>query len=465
MTLAELELDKLAVDVLRQRRRDRIVRQMGAALCAAVALAVCAGAGAARLAAGTLDTSFGHHGVVQTTTDGFTGLALQPSGKIVAISDVALTRYDANGLLDKSFGRAGQVKLPMASSLDPPFVIEADGKIVVAGNRSKNLAVMRYTAGGVLDTSFGRGGQVETAITGNDFPVVLATEPNGMLVVVGWASKNCPASSKSQHCVLNDFVLTRYRANGALDTSFGKGGTVVTPMGRSYGDVTEPHALVIEPDGKIVVAAGGGAAPGFELVRYNPDGSLDASFGSGGIVSTVVGPFLESIPYALVLQPDGKLVAAGQSPRNCPDTDAVTCSMGEFGLARYNTDGSLDTSFGDGGIVTTRIHGDDGAQALVLQPDGKLIAAGSGDVPAYHSDPLANERNFAVVRYTADGSLDKTFGKSGIVTMGFKMKYAEAAALVRRRDGELVVGGYDELPGKNGSGPLVGAAVLVGLNG
>jgi uncharacterized delta-60 repeat protein len=159
----------------------------------------------------------------------------------------------------------------------------------------------------------------------------------------------------------DDFGLARYNSNGALDRSFGTGGKVTTNITGS-GSPDEANALAQQADGKLVAAGGTDAfATGsdFALARYNPDGTLDPSFGTGGMVTTGL-----ELAFALVVQADGKLVAAGVAGQ-------------DFGLARYNPNGTLDASFGTGGTVTTDFAGDsDAAHALAVQPDGKLVAAG-----------------------------------------------------------------------------------------
>ncbi|GJQ59120.1 MAG: hypothetical protein D8M57_04865 [Candidatus Scalindua sp. AMX11] len=204
-------------------------------------------------------------------------------------------------------------------------------------------------------------------------------------------------------------------APGDLDPSFGAGGTVTTAFLGS--DIAQ--ALVVQADGKLV-AAGKGRGRGFLLTRYTPDGSLDPSFGTGGRVTTDFEPtgFNDfNIAYALVVQADGKLVAAGGGER-------------EFALVRYTPDGSLDLSFGTGGKVTTDFGGLlTQAYALVVQADGKLVAAGGG-----------HGAKFNLARYTPDGSLDPSFGTGGKVTTDFN-DVDIATALAVQADGKLVAAG------------------------
>jgi uncharacterized delta-60 repeat protein len=153
-----------------------------------------------------------------------------------------------------------------------------------------------------------------------------------------------------------------WAADGDLDPTYGVAGRVTT----DFGGIDSVNAAVLQPDGKIVVA-GGLTEAGFALARYNTDGSLDATFGSGGKVVTPVGGHIQ-IAFALALQADGKLVAAG----NRGD---------DFATVRYNSDGSLDTSFGSGGEAVIVFGGFGGARALAVQPDGKVIVGGGAGGP------------------------------------------------------------------------------------
>jgi len=219
-------------------------------------------------------------------------------------------------------------------------------------------------------------------------------------------------SGESGHAV---FTLARYNADGRLDPSFGTGGTVTTALGNDSG----ANAIVVQPDGKLVAAGqrGSGFFGAFALARYDVDGSLDPSFGSGGKVTPTFLPL--AFATALVLQPDGKLVAAG--------TTGIT-HLGNA-LARYNPDGSLDTSFGFGGTVTS---GPAGARALLLQPDGKLVAVAS-------TLDASLAYRFILERYDADGSVDPTFVDGGATT-GIGAD-AVARALVMQPDGKLIAAG------------------------
>src|SRR5262245_26622945 len=208
-------------------------------------------------------------------------------------------------------------------------------------------AQMVQATDGDLDPTFGTGGTLMTDISrSTDLANAVAVQSDGKLVVVGQTYKNNDYSTE-------DFVVTRYNTDGTLDTTFGRGGKVRTDF---PGLAAVPSSVVIQADGKIVVA--GGAFPlftflgNFEIVRYNPNGSLDRSFGSGGIVTTVFPQ--GSYAFDVALQPDGKIIAAG--------TVFVDFNPGEssdtvFAMARYYPDGTPDTTFGNGGQVSTDFLG------------------------------------------------------------------------------------------------------------
>jgi uncharacterized delta-60 repeat protein len=282
-------------------------------------------------------------------------------------------------------------------------------------------------AAGDLDPTFGSAGMVTTDINrSTDIANAVAVQPDGKLIVVGETYKNNDFSGE-------DFVVTRYNTDGTLDNTFGSGGRVRTDF---PGLAAVPSSVVIQSDGKIVVA--GGAFPlftflgNFELVRYNPNGSLDRSFGNGGIVTTT---FPEgSYASDVALQPDGKIVAAGTVfvnfiPGESSDTD--------FALARYNPDGSPDSTFGNGGQVSTDFAGlEDDAFSVLIQPDGKIVAVGSANDPATFYD-------FAAARYLSNGTIDTTFGVAGKVSTDFgDQNFDRARSAALQPDGRIVAAGF-----------------------
>jgi uncharacterized delta-60 repeat protein len=248
-----------------------------------------------------------------------------------------------------------------------------------------------------------------------------AIQADGKIVVVG------------QAFVTNnyDFALARYNSNGSLDTSFGTNGKVTTDIS---GNTDSATAVVIQPDGKILVAgtASNGANNDFALLRYNADGSLDTSFGAGG---KVVLDFAKSddLAKAVVIQGDGKIVVAGSSN----NISAAATTNQDFALARFNADGTVDTSFGTAGKVTTDFAASaDYIHAITLQGDGKLIVAGRSDSNG------VTKTDFALARYNSDGTLDAGFGIGGKVTTDFLSASDSAQALSLQSDGKIIAVGW-----------------------
>jgi len=223
--------------------------------------------------------------------------------------------------------------------------------------------------------------------------------------------------------ILLSAALPSWAGPGDLDPTFGNGGLV------TQSELSDLQTLVLQPDGK-VVGIGTASAGGLTLIRYNTDGSLDATFGNGGLVTAPrIGAGMR-----LVLQPDGKLVGGGFWWHD--DLHI------HFALARFNTDGSLDATFGNGGVATaSSTYEADNLYALVLQPDGKLIAAGSSDfLQTPLGEPAFFKELMALARFNADGTLDESFGTGGWVTKQLAdWDYGMSAAV--QPDAKVVVGG------------------------
>jgi len=371
---------------------------------------------------GDLDQSFGTGGKVTTDFDSFeqaNALAIQADGKLVAAGNAqdpvtfrsvffALARYNPNGTLDSSFGKSGKILADFGVPGDArawALAIQADGKLVVAGGAGGDFALARYNPDGSPDSSFGTSGKVTTDFGVQDTARALTIQADGKLIVFG--------STNTAGRV--DFALARYNPDGSPDSSFGVEGKVTTDF---IGGRDEASALAIQIDGKLVAAGSATdpltGIPKFALARYNADGSLDSSFGVGGKVTTDFGGI--SVASSLAIQGDGKLVVAGQA------------FFLSFALARYNADGSLDSSFGVGGKVTTDFGGSGQALALAIQADGKLVVAGGAG------------GDFALARYNPDGSLDSSFGVGGKITTDFG-GFGQAFALAIQADGKLVLAG------------------------
>jgi uncharacterized delta-60 repeat protein len=395
---------------------------------------------------GSLDKSFNGTGKVITAVgDGDCkgeGLALQSDGKIVVAgysfnpsgkdrAEFTVLRYNPDGTLDSGFGESGKVTTGIGGNSDSAnsVALQEDGKIVVAGYTfapgNNDFAVARYNANGSLDTSFNGTGKATADFSKLDYGRSVAVQREGKIVVAGDA----------EHGDGRTFAVARFNANGTPDMSFNKTGKVITDFG---GGNAEARGVAVQSDGKIVVAgfASTDGTEKFALVRYNLDGTLDTSFGGTGKVLTLVG-MSGSNATAMALQGDGKIVVVGYAVNN-------SGSDRDFALIRYNADGSLDTRFNGSGKVTTAVSDHDGhCEAVALEKDGKIVAAGwvsSGD----NSD-------FAVVRFGADGKLDTSFNAAGSVLTAVGSKPPEAEdtaprvsmAVINDPDGYTNVRHYD----------------------
>ena len=293
--------------------------------------------------------------------------ALQPDGKIVVVghsrTDFALARFNPDGSLDTGFGDNGKVITSFSSEYETAraVAIQADGKIILVGLAGDYIAVVRYNADGSLDTDFAVGG-LATSVPG--FGNAVVVQPDGKIVVAGG---------------IGDMVVLRYLPDGSLDATFDGDGMVIMDIS---GNSESASAVTLHPDGRIIVAGGtfNGVETDFALLCLNPDGSLDTSFGVDGLVTSDHGS--SESGRGMVLQPNGKIVIAG----------LITGADWYFALARYNPDGSLDTTFGmDGWVVTDFGDGRDFGQAVALQSDGKILVAGA----------ISNETGFdlGIARY------------------------------------------------------------------
>ena len=269
---------------------------------------------------------------------------------------------------------------------------------------------------GTLNTSFGSSGFV-TINFGDleDYGYAMAIQPDGKIIATG--SSN---SSSTDYA----FSLARLNPDGSLDNLFGSGGKVVTSIGISASEI---FAVAIQGDGKIVAAGYStqdfDLGTDFTLVRYNTDGTLDNSFGTGGIVITDLNISEDGI-YSIAIQPDGKILATG------PTRD-LSNQITSFGVVRYNSDGSLDNSFGNAGKLTTQFSGyQNDPYKVLIAPDNKIFVAGRS---------FGSVTSIAIAKYNSSGSLDNSFGNSGIVYESINDLIAVTALL--QSDGKIVVGG------------------------
>ncbi len=346
------------------------------------------------------------------------------AGTIYTDSDFAVERFNEDGTLDASFADNGKWTYDFDNGGDEGHgvAIQDDGKILVAGFARigffvfQHFALARLNLNGSLDLTFGGSGVVVNEFRGWDEATSIALAPDGRIVLAGVTGGSC-----------GDISLMRFLTSGAPDTTFGGDGRITTPL--SSAGIA--NAVVVQPDGKVVVAGGSLCPPDpgeFVLIRYNLDGSLDGTFDTEGLVFTSFGT--AATPRALALQPDGMLIAAGGSR-----------------AARYRWDGSLDSG-GSMSLAFDPGHTRSEATALAVGTDGKLVSAGK---------VLLGDYQMALARFEAyyrDG-LDLTFGtdspKRGRTLYGLGGFHEEVRALALQPDGKAVVAGqmFNPLPVPN----------------
>jgi uncharacterized delta-60 repeat protein len=419
----------------------------------------------------------------------------EPQGATVLTTKSAIAA--TAGDLDPTFGGDGFVTAPVGTSANAnAAAVQADGKILVAGRtlnsrQGRDFAVARFRPDGTLDSTFGNGGAVITAVSKNTGEANALLLQNGKIIVGGWADLNngpfvsdfdrafalvrynangsldstfggkgkggkvyTQLSSSSRDERLNDLAfqgtkiiavgvssgniaLARYDSEGRLDTTFGNSGTKIIDLGGSE----EAIGVVVQPDGRIVVA-GAGSNSGTQdivLIRLNSDGrTLDNSFGAGGVVVTDIvinGESQHNFAKDIVLAADGKLVVTG---------------LGQ--VARYNSDGSLDSTFGqdyDGNGVRDGFDTDGSGEELVIDAQQRIVIGGTWASPDSQNPADPWDADFAVVRFAPNGDLDSTFGAGGVVVIDASGTNAEhLTAIALQTDGKIVAAGWsDASPG------------------
>ena len=416
---------------------------------------------------GSLDTSFDGDGILMTPFESYgsepSEVLSQPDGKILAVgsgseistqtNDFALARYNPNGSRDTTFDADGKVTTNFADVFTGNRLYDVatgpGGKILASG--SPAYSVIRYDPDGSRDTSFNGIGHVTAGSSGGPTHVAVTVQPDGKTIVAGMAYVG------EMYDMALDIV--RYNSDGTPDASFGDSGHVVFPA--TGGDWSDASWVHVQPDGKII--AGGGD----RIFRLNPNGSLDTGFGGGDGIANV-----PLYAYACAVQPNGKIVIAGPRwngsvsnsthdllvARLDPDgahdptfgsgglatipsivgigreivgrTIAVQADgkivAGGHRLVRLNQNGSLDAGFGNDGIVTPPMS----FREVVIQPDGKLVIAGTSN------------NDFAVARYSTNGSLDTSFGDGdGVVTVDFNNSNDTAYGMTLDPEGRAVIVG------------------------
>ena len=384
-------------------------------------------------AAFSLDTTYGSGGKVITSFGieaPATDLALQSDGKAVAVgytyngsANWVIARYNTDGSLDTSFGTNGIVtqNFGFSNAALAVRIQPLDGKIVVAGSDQNTSThpwtVGRYNTNGTLDTTFGNNGIAIPSINGSDQVklTALTLQSDGKIITAGYRDYDAA-------------IVVRQNSDGSLDQTFGNGGIVAATLD---GGFERPRSVTLQPDGKIVIFGDGGNADLFTY-RFNTDGSIDTTFGSNGLVTESFGASAGATYHGLVIQPtDGKIVeTAGYIPTSGAQVRTY--------VIRYNPDGTHDNNFGSGGFVLNpfaAIDSGDSAVSVLLQSDSKIIlGGGSYDGSNY---------NFALRRLNTDGTIDNSFGTNGsIITPIGSGASGIQGSLVMQSDGKILAAGF-----------------------
>ncbi|MGB4849270.1 MAG: hypothetical protein WBP41_15200, partial [Saprospiraceae bacterium] len=360
---------------------------------------------------GQLDETFNSTGKVTTHIANYnvdnSGLLIQEDGKILVCGtgvtasnakDFVIARYTSNGILDSSFNQSGIRVIDFFGKLDYCYamVLQSDGKILLTGitttlSNARKTAVVRLLEDGSFDDTFGTNGiSINDPDNKTENPIAIMYQNDGKIIVAGSFSVNAAPSI----C-----ALFKYNENGTPDQSFGDHGLATATVPDSYN----PAFGIIQHDGKIIT---GGFRLGNNteiiMLRFSPQGTIDSTFGSNGIVNTKYANE-DHFAYSVVLQPDHKILVV----------DGTTIAgKRDFGMLRYNENGALDSTFGTyGRVVTAFSSGSNTAHAISIQDDQKILLAGFlGTTP---------QHNFALARYTSDGILDAGFGNGGKIITDF----------------------------------------------
>jgi uncharacterized delta-60 repeat protein len=338
------------------------------------------------------------------------------------------------GGLNPTFGSGGLASNNVGFVSSSDVLLQPDGRSVIIGTGNdtpSTLGVTRYNADGSVDSSFGNGGTVKINAGGVDQGTAGVLLPNGDILVVGTdttITNGQPAGSR--------FILSEFTSAGVLDSSFGGGmGFVLTSFSTTPGTLSNDvaHAIIVSAGGEIFAGGSSDAAghgQDFAIAAYNPDGSPAAGFGTAGQVLLDFAGGDDSIA-ALALQPKGSILATGT---------ATAGGVGSVALARFLSNGALDTKFGVKGKVTTSVRGvDDGASSVAVTPKtGALVIGGFSATGSAAAGSLSAD--FLVLRYTSAGKLDRTFNRTGFAITSFGQPAAITSVLVQS-DGTIVATG------------------------
>ena len=352
--------------------------------------------------AGTIDSTFGINGIASSSFSNglaYGGGVRQPDGKLIVTgySDggFAAARFTENGVLDSTFGTNGK-SIVAIGVRDIPYgcTLQPDGKLIVVGTSTLdysdyNFAAIRLNSDGTLDATFGTNGKTVMSYPGNNEAHAVIVQSDGKILIAGFSDYTSSDPTRIP-------LLSRLTSNGVFDNTFNNGNGWSTYTGSaSLGYSTWIYAIALQSDGKILIGGTSnstGYGTTFAVFRFNSTGTMDNTF-DWSATRYSDGLSAGGIAYALAVQLDGKIIAAG-------------VTHDDFYVCRFNTTGSLDNSFGNSslGVHTSLTSSNtDRILSCVIQDDGKILVAGAANY------------NFGLARYNSDGTLDNTFGSGGTV--------------------------------------------------
>jgi len=385
---------------------------------------------------GRLDTSFGGKGFVTTnvsgriaSTDWLRAISIQSDGKLVVAGysvksgeiehGLVLARYNPDGSLDLSFDGSGIVKStdPLKNKHGHAVAVQNDGKILVAGAVSCTTRfadgfctlLEKYNSDGTLDLTF-KGPGVRITDYNTSGVAGMAIQADGKILVVG-AKDNGNG---------DEIAVVRYNNDGQIDLTFGKSGVVNVPIGTEVGDSNSGTGIALQTDGKILisgVAHSNSVNNHFSVTRLLQNGALDTGFGrQGSVVTTVAIPPDSDFAAGILIQADGAIVVAGESmsvrSNRYPYSGVVRLGNVDFALVRYSANGNLDSTFGRAGIVTSDLNLlEDRCYAVALDARGGILCAGETFINDPTDSYYGGYSASSLIRYDAKGGLDRSFGQ------------------------------------------------------
>lgn len=381
-----------------------------------------------------LDPSFGTNGISLTTVQNYyrntvEAISVLPDGKIFLAGDsgtntqsqMSIERLNPNGTIDNTFGTDGALRFNVGNgqSFIMDSKVQPDGKTVFTGyswasNFTGDFVAIRLNADGTFDNTFGTNGIVVLDDGKNEVASALTILPNGKIILAGYVNDN--------------FAMAQLNTDGSLDADFGIGGWVVTPISSTFSYASSIGVL---SNGDIILGGFVYAGNGTQMaaVKYRANGNIDTAFGTNGVVAFNLSESTDFVS-GVGIQADGKILLAGHAYAG---TNPLRY---DITIVRLNSNGSFDNSYGTNGVARAKVvqNGENYTSKLGMQPDGKPVVAGT--------TVEGNSWNACLVRFNTDGTLDSSFGTNGKISLDINNEDQEGRAIALPEDGSFIIGGY-----------------------